>query len=299
MTQFYLITGFLGAGKTTFLKNLVRLFPGKRLHLIVNEFGRAGVDGALLREVGAALAEIDNGSIFCSCRLDRFEEELARALAGEPDLLLVEASGLSDPTNVRRVLAGFPAIDYRGSICLADAVRMRSVFSTARMCPRQLAVSSLVLLNKTDLATPAQCAEAEVLIRQANPAAHIERTQMGRIEPGWLDFLTPDVDVEEALSAPDLTLQRAAIVFSEAMPRAALEHCLAQLAESTYRMKGFLRLAEGAFFADCTGPLIALEPWEGETNNKLVLLAGKGMPLRKAAKNAAQWYGEYVTELEL
>ena len=68
MTELYLITGFLGAGKTTFLKNFIRMFDGRRLHLIINEFGREGVDGTLLREVGAAMDEINNGSIFCTCR---------------------------------------------------------------------------------------------------------------------------------------------------------------------------------------------------------------------------------------
>lgn len=74
--ELYLITGFLGAGKTTFLKNFARQFAGRRLRLIINEFGRAGVDGTLLRELDAALDEISNGSIFCACRLDQFEAAL-------------------------------------------------------------------------------------------------------------------------------------------------------------------------------------------------------------------------------
>ena len=192
--ELYLITGFLGAGKTTFLKNFARQFAGRRLRLIINEFGRAGVDGTLLRELDAALDEISNGSIFCACRLDQFEAALEQAAAEAPDVVLVEASGLADPTNVRRVLAQFPAVSYQGSVCVADAARLEKVFSTARACPRQLAVSSLVLLNKTDLATEAQCAEAKALILRANPAARIRRTQLGRFEPEWLSLIVPDVD---------------------------------------------------------------------------------------------------------
>lgn len=79
--ELYLITGFLGAGKTTFLKNFARQFAGRRLRLIINEFGRAGVDGTLLRELDAALDEISNGSIFCACRLDQFEAALEQAAA--------------------------------------------------------------------------------------------------------------------------------------------------------------------------------------------------------------------------
>lgn len=69
MSKLYLITGFLGAGKTTFLKNFINELSDYRLHLIINEFGKEGVDGELLRELGTALDEINNGSIFCSCRL--------------------------------------------------------------------------------------------------------------------------------------------------------------------------------------------------------------------------------------
>ena len=70
MTKLYLITGFLGAGKTTFLNKFTQLFQDKKIVLIVNEFGKNGVDGALLQHIGARLAEIDNGSIFCACRIE-------------------------------------------------------------------------------------------------------------------------------------------------------------------------------------------------------------------------------------
>jgi G3E family GTPase len=299
MIKFYLVTGFLGAGKTTFLKNFIRLLAPQRIHLIINEFGKAGVDGALLQDVGAVLDQINNGSIFCSCRLDKFEEALQQVLQTQPDAVIAEASGLSDPANIRHVLSSYPAISYQGSVCLADASRLEKVFSTARMCPRQIAVSSLVLLNKTDLASIEQCETAEQLILQANPAAHIERTQHGRIEPEWLAYITPVPNVEEAASARDITLQKASMLIAKTMPKEAMERCLAMLAEDTYRIKGLVTLKEGGFLVDCTGPVVQLLPWEGETTNRLTLLAGKGMPLRKAVKTAAEWYGGYILEVEV
>lgn len=114
LTDFYLITGFLGAGKTTFIKNFLRLFSGKRIQLIINEFGHAGVDGALLQGRVAALTEISNGSVFCACRSDRFEAALSEAAAAAPDVLLTEASGLSAPSDITRILTGFPTLYDRG-----------------------------------------------------------------------------------------------------------------------------------------------------------------------------------------
>jgi G3E family GTPase len=156
-----------------------------------------------------------------------------------------------------------------------------------------------VLLNKTDIASAEQCETAERLILQANPAAHIEHTRYGRIEPGWLALITPAIHVEEAAAARDITLQKASVLITNTMPKEAMERCLAMLVEDTYRIKGLVTLKEGNFLVDCTGPVVQLLPWEGETTNRLTLLAGKGMPLRKAVKTAATWYGDYIREVEV
>ncbi len=293
--EFYLITGFLGAGKTTFLKNFIQLFAGKRIYLIINEFGTAGVDGTLLADMNATLAEINNGSIFCACRLDKFEDTLTAAAAEQPDVIITEASGLSDPTNIQRVLAHYPHIDYKGSVCLADSTRLERVYSTALVCPRQLSVASLILLNKTDLAAPEQLAKTETLVREANPAATVLPTTFGQIDTSWLAHLTPVLDLAEAAAQKDITLQKACLEIAENMPKEHLIRCLTQLSENCWRMKGFVRLAEGTFFVDCTGASISLTPWEKPADNLLVLLAGRGMPLRKAIKLAIQWYPQYLT----
>jgi len=120
-----------------------------RLQVIVNEFGKEGIDGQLL-------AEINYGSIFYSCCLDKFEEVLENALPDPPEILLVEASGLSDPTNIRKILTtnpNFNSISFKGSICLVVDISFPKVFHTARVCNRQLSVSDMVLINKTNIGT--------------------------------------------------------------------------------------------------------------------------------------------------
>lgn len=145
-------TGFLGAGKTTFLKNFIRLFAGQKIQLIVNEFGQEGVDGVLLSELGAFLQEISGGSVFCSCRIDQFEKALRESADVSADVILVEASGLSDPTGVRKLFhqtGRFPHIEYQGGICLIDAVRFPKLYATARTCVKQLAASDVAVINKS------------------------------------------------------------------------------------------------------------------------------------------------------
>ena len=140
MIGLYLITGFLGAGKTVFLKDFIRNNSNIRLKIIVNEFGKEGIDGALIRETGAKVEEISNGSIFCSCRIDQFEDALAQAAADKPDMILLEASGLSDPTSMTAILKQerFSQIDYLGCVCMVDPKTIQKVLAGVRVGIKQL-----------------------------------------------------------------------------------------------------------------------------------------------------------------
>lgn len=300
----YLITGFLGAGKTTFLRNFIRLFAGQRVYLIINEFGKAGIDGTLLQELGAVMAEISNGSIFCSCRLDQFETVLTEAVSKEPDVILVEASGLSDPTNIQKILSQgrLEKICYRGSVCLVDACRFSKVVETARMCRKQVAVSSLALLNKVDAAAPEQTEHTRQLLLEINPGIVIRPTTFGEFQKEWLESIRPEPALEEAFQNADITLQKACVTFSSDITPVQLKGFLTLVGEETYRMKGFVDTDSGLYLADCVSSSIRLEPYQGETaqqdRGKLVLLAGKGMQMRQMLKQAKTWYGQWMKEVQ-
>ncbi|MFR9161418.1 MAG: hypothetical protein ACLVJ8_14125 [Ruthenibacterium lactatiformans] len=105
--------------------------------------------------------------------------------------------------------------------------------------------------------------------------------------------------MDEVLDMPDITLQKAVLQIRPTMPFTALQKCLVQLAGETWRIKGFVRVPEGIFYVDCTGPEVRLTPWQGEADNRLVLLAGKGMQLRRTARTAVQWYNDYIEELSM
>lgn len=305
MSSLYLITGFLGAGKTTFLKKILKAFPGKRLHVIVNEFGKEGVDGELLQTVGAVLDEINNGSIFCSCRLDKFEEVLQKTAARNPDVILVEASGLSDPSNVKKIMGQrekFPSVEYKGSICLIDAVNFPKVYETASVVKKQLNVSDMMLINKTDLASAEQIGKIRDMVRQHRPDIPIYETAYGEIEEEWISAMQPAAqpECEEALHKADITLRKYLLHIRDGVSLERLKSFLNMILDDCYRVKGFVRTERGWYLVSCAGNILSAEPYgdEPEKQNVLVVLSGYGLPVKKAIRKAEEWYPEIVESME-
>ena len=301
--EMYLITGFLGSGKTTFIKNIIKALSNKRIYLIINEFGKEGIDGSLLKELGSTIAEINNGSIFCVCRINQFEESLDAAVDDKPDIILAEASGLSDPTNIRKIMAQdkYASIDYRGAMCLVDAPRFAKVVDTALVVRKQLSISSLVLINKTDQASLEQIKSAEQTIAEINPQADIVLTSFAQISPEILLTMRQKEYDAEASTARDITLQKYLLTISETMKIKQLEGFLKMIADDSYRIKGFVHLEEQLLLVDCVGSFVDVYQYTGEVVgelNKVVVLAGKGMPTRKSIKNAMKWYDSCILKME-
>lgn len=305
MSKLYLITGFLGAGKTTFLKNFINQLSDYRLHLIINEFGKEGVDGEILRELGTVLDEINNGSIFCSCRLDKFEEVLGKALAGKPDIIIVEASGLSNPMNVRKILNQedkFSDVEYMGSICLIDAKQFLKVYETAVVIKKQLAVSDLVLINKTDLASREQIEEIKDIVRKHRPGAEVHTTTYGRMDSGWLNPAVPaeSQPEEPILQSADITLKKYLLRLNPGQTPEKLQRFVEMFLDDTYRVKGFVEADGEICLVDCVGSIYKAGKFDGKPEhiNDLVVLSGNGLPVKKSIKKAMEWYPEIVKEIK-
>ena len=101
-TKLFVLTGFLGAGKTTFLKRILCNWEGKKIGVIQNDLGKVNIDGELIEKDGLELREISQGSIYCSCRKLDFVKALAELAQRELQYVLVESSGIGDPSNVEK-----------------------------------------------------------------------------------------------------------------------------------------------------------------------------------------------------
>ncbi|MDD2361998.1 MAG: GTP-binding protein [Oscillospiraceae bacterium] len=305
MTKLYVITGFLGAGKTTFLKELAREFQDEKLAVLVNEFGKESVDSKLLSDLGAAMEEVHSGSIFCACRVEQFSDALSRLLDDSPDTILVETSGLSDPTRVNTLFSEHPKadlIDYQGCLCIADAVRFEKVYATAMVCGKQLDVCNVVIVNKTDMASDGQKQRTMDIIKNRRPDVPVYMTSYGKIQPEWLRSLDKMPTATKGVSyhVKDISLQSRIIVINNTITKDKLQKFLMSVAPASYRIKGFVQLQEGVFFVDAVGDDVKITPWnkKAETLNKLVVLAGKGLPMLSALKEASRDFDEYILSVE-
>jgi G3E family GTPase len=300
MAELILISGFLGAGKTTLLKRLILEGMWGKLRVIVNEFGRAAVDGALIKALGAVVEEITDGSIFCACRVSEFVEALNSAVRDGADMILVEASGFSDPVSIHTIISGIPGIRYRGCLCVADAISLPKVAVTSRVCRRQLGISGLILLNKTDIATPAQLQSARQLLSSLCPFTPVRETAYANFPLEWLEELKPRSGEIVQPHARDMTLQKAFIRISPEMDSRSLLFFIRLFAENTLRVKGIVQLKDGLYIADCVGPIVEVSLYRGQSEDAaggLTALAGEGMPLRESLEYAAGMYRPHILEI--
>jgi G3E family GTPase len=176
------LTGYLGAGKTTLLNRILSENHGKKYAVIVNEFGEIGIDNDLIIGADEEVFEMNNGCICCTVRGDlvRILDGLMKR-KGKFDAIIVETTGLADPAPVAQTF--FVDEDVQNNarldavVTVADAKWLSDRLKDAPEAKNQIAFADVIVLNKTDLVSPAELAEVEGRIRAINPYAKLHRTQ--------------------------------------------------------------------------------------------------------------------------
>jgi G3E family GTPase len=174
-TNVFLITGFLGSGKTTFLNRIIKTFPkDRKMMILMNEFGELGVDGTLVQDEDLDIMEISKGSIFCVCVKTDFIKGLNRiAKDTQPDVLLIESTGVANPTDLKRDLT-LPFFNNRFHLaeqfCVIDAAHFGEEYEVFASVEKQIASSTVFIINKVDLASPEQIAQVKELVHRHHPA---------------------------------------------------------------------------------------------------------------------------------
>ncbi|MDI1265392.1 MAG: GTP-binding protein [bacterium] len=171
-----LVTGFLGAGKTTVVNHLLAHAEGRRIAAVVNDFGAINIDAELIAGASDGVVSLANGCICCS-----LEGDLLRTLASllrrdpRPEFIVIETSGIADPADIVRNLMD-PMIwreaPLETVLCVVDATTTLGKLDDA-LVRSQLRMADVVALSKTDLATPADGAALRDAVRAIRPAAVI------------------------------------------------------------------------------------------------------------------------------
>ena len=174
-----ILTGFLGAGKTTFLNHLLEQNKGRRYAIIENEFGEQGIDGDLVIRPEETIVELNNGCLCCTLNdnlydilNDLFERK------SQFDEIIIEATGVADPTGLAQPFVAHPLIkEYfplKGVICLVDARLIETHLVETEEAKNQVAFSDVLLINKTDLVDPDHIKQVTPKLQKLNPLARIQ-----------------------------------------------------------------------------------------------------------------------------
>lgn len=175
------LTGFLGAGKTTLLNRILTGTHGRRIGVIVNEFGEAGIDGDLIVRAQDELVELSSGCICCTIRTDLLEA-VGRMLEARPRIehLVIETTGLADPAPIAQTFMSHGVVEVchlNAIVTVVDACNYERNLAADPAVTAQLAFGDLLLLNKIDLVPPQRLDELEEAIRAINADGRILRSQ--------------------------------------------------------------------------------------------------------------------------
>ena len=179
-TPVTVLTGYLGAGKTTLLNRILTEDHGKRYAVIVNEFGEIGIDNDLVVDADEEVFEMNNGCVCCTVRGDliRIVGGLMKRKGGF-DAIIIETTGLADPGPVAQTFFVDDEVKTKTKLdsvtTVVDAKHVLPRIADSKEAREQIAFADQIVLNKTDLVSPAELAQVEATLRRMNPLAPIHR----------------------------------------------------------------------------------------------------------------------------
>ena len=299
MIRTVLLSGFLGAGKTTLLQ---RLLDGReRTGVIINEFGDIHMDGALVRKEGIEMTELSNGSIFCACIKDNFVDALIGMSGKDLDMLLIEASGLADPSNMPTIIEGLAGklggrLSYLGSICVVDANAVLPLMDVLPAISAQLEYSKQIIVNKVDLVSETQLLQIEEAIRKIAPDAAITAATYCRVDTAaMLAAMEQQADGPEGRETSNTYESRPVVFYltcKEPVSREQLEAFLRDITPEAYRIKGFAPTDCGMIQVSVSGDQIVLDQAPaGNLENRIAVITRTGMRAMSAITAAIESNG--------
>ncbi len=280
------ISGYLGAGKTTLINRLLAEDHGLRLLVMVNDFGAINIDAALLASATDDTLTLSNGCVCCTMGADLFlavGDVLDRA--ERPDHLIIEASGIADPARIAQVAQAEPELSYGGIITVVDAQGYAALAADPQIGAQvagQVRVADLICLSKTTGETGALSLDLSI-----QSGAQV-------FDLAEVTALAPILFGVEAGTVPQLPVQphHAYVAWdhtsSEQMTHAALIARLTARPKALFRFKGFVSHdAQSAWEVHCVGPSVSVKPLKSPHETQVV---GIGLAARISTDQIEHWW---------
>ena len=254
-----ILTGFLGAGKTTLLNYILKEQRDYKFAIIVNEIGEIGIDGQLVENAREEILQMNNGCICCTVRKDLVKSIQGLIKRGGFDYLLVETTGIADPSPVAQTFLNIPQlqqyVQLDSIITVVDAEQVFKQLAEVETVGEQIVMADFLLLNKTDLVDEAQLLRVEERLTELNPHAQIFRTNQSQVNlKEVLDMAAFDVDRKLAIDPRFLDelnqrhhheIGSCAFTFEQPFGVERFEAFVADLSLNAkiFRSKGFISIA--------------------------------------------------------
>lgn len=285
MIQLVLLTGFLGAGKTTLMASILEDYRDTKIGVIINEFGKINIDARLIEKDGIELSELSNGSIFCACIKDKFIDSLIALSKTDIDYLFIEASGLADPANMPQILKGIEPktgtpYHYRGALCVIDGENFLEMADLLPALHRQVEYGDAMILNKADLIDENTIVDISEQVHRINPDTHIYITSYCRVDIRAIveDMESLEKEGRETTNTFESRPNTLILTAEAAIGKEELVRFLEEIAPHTYRIKGFSQTDQGPLEISCVGRHVHLNPWHADVSgSQIVIISSVGI----------------------
>jgi len=282
MMDVLLITGFLGAGKTTLIQHLLRseFKAQEKVAVIVNEVGEIGIDGTLLAGQDVDILELTSGCICCTIKTEFFKAVQEIHQTYNPSYLVVETTGVAQPGDMLDVLFEPPLSDFSRlkkiiTVVDADFFEAREVLGT--FYDNQIKCADTLVLNKIDQVDDDQVDKIDTVLRELNPRVHIISTRYCAVDPATL--LGVDSNPRHRASQGHHALHHEQEGFhsfsfedKRVLDRVKLNRFLETLPPNLFRCKGWVRFPDGSGLLNYTGSNYRIEPAEDSHDTALVFV---------------------------
>ncbi|RTL73134.1 MAG: GTP-binding protein [Hyphomicrobiales bacterium] len=295
-----LLSGYLGAGKTTVINHLLSRPDGPPITVLVNDFGAINIDARLIADRGADTITLTNGCACCS-----IDDDLGSALQAQlarrdvTNRIVIEASGVAEPRRMAQSIAAWPGLQLASIVTVLDAANVRARAKdkfVGSLVQRQIEAADMLILNKIDLLDADRIGDVKGWLMRLAPRARTADATNGAVDPA--DVFS-DADSHLEGSAPEQEADHGPHFHSTTLPLHAavdvegLKRILSRVPSAIHRVKGFVQDTRGRkLLVQCAGRQVRVEPYEARNEPlpmALVCIAADRSALDAFSRAIADW----------